>query len=134
MSEMKYTKGPWEHWAGNATMSVTGPAAAASMCAVRAIKEQGYGYCVELASIGQETPGIALGDTQERAEANARLIAAAPDLFDSHEPDREGPDFLDWVASRLVLHGDHPQADFIVCLRRRAEKARAAIAKATGQA
>lgn len=65
-------------------------------------------------------------------EANARLIAAAPELLDAHEPDREGPGFLDWVADRLVIqHGEHEGSDFILCLRRRAALARAAIAKAT---
>lgn len=65
--------------------------------------------------------------------ANARLIEAAPELLDSHEPEREGPEFLDWVADRLVhKYGDKEGADFIICLRRRAEKSRAAIAKATG--
>lgn len=64
---------------------------------------------------------------------NARLIAAAPDLLDSHEPEREGADFLDWIADRLVnVYGESENVDFVICLRRRAAKARAAIAKATG--
>lgn len=60
------------------------------------------------------------------------LIEAAPDLLDAHEPEREGPDFLDWVADRLINHGDNPNSDFILCLRRRADKARAAIKKTEG--
>lgn len=66
------------------------------------------------------------------ARQNLALIAAAPELLDAHEPDREGPGFLDWVADRLVIqHGEHEGSDFILCLRRRAALARAAIAKAT---
>ena len=65
--------------------------------------------------------------------ADALLIAAAPELFDSHEPEREGADFLDWIADRLVhVYGESENVDFVICLRRRAAKARAAIKKATG--
>jgi hypothetical protein len=67
-------------------------------------------------------------------EANAHLIAASPDLLESHEPERAGPDFLDWIANRLVeVHGESPNVDFVIALRRRAAKARAAIAKAEGR-
>ena len=65
--------------------------------------------------------------------ANARLIATAPDLLEAHEPEREGADFLDWIADRVVhIYGESENIDFVICLRRRAAKARAAIAKATG--
>ena len=67
------------------------------------------------------------------ANADGRLIAAAPDLLEAHEPEREGADFLDWIADRLVhVYGESENVDFVICLRRRAAKARAAIAKATG--
>ena len=63
----------------------------------------------------------------------ANLSAAAPNLLEAHEPEREGPDFLDWVADRLVnVYGESENVDFVICLRRRAAKARAAIAKALG--
>lgn len=66
-------------------------------------------------------------------EANARLIAAAPKLLDSHEPERGGADFLDWVADRLVnVYGESENVDFVICLRRRAAKAREAISQAIG--
>lgn len=66
-------------------------------------------------------------------EANARLIAAAPKLLDSHEPERGGADFLDWVADRLVnVYGESEDVDFVICLRRRAVKAREAISQAMG--
>lgn len=65
--------------------------------------------------------------------SDVRLIEAAPELLEAHEPEGMGADFLDWIADRLVhIHKDQEGADFIVCLRRRADKARAAIAKATG--
>lgn len=119
MNEAKHTPGPWFY--GDWLKNEPGEPDEAGWVEVWNIDAHGF----------KGLPFVACKHHDEIA--NARLIAAAPDLFDSHEPDREGPDFLDWVASRLVLHGDHPQADFIVCLRRRAEKARAAIAKATGQ-
>lgn len=66
-------------------------------------------------------------------EAHARLIAAAPKLLDSHEPERGGADFLDWVADRLVnVYGESEDVDFVICLRRRAAKAREAISQAIG--
>jgi hypothetical protein len=67
-------------------------------------------------------------------DANAHLISASPDLLEAHEPERAGPDFLDWIADRLVeVHGESPDVDFVIALRRRAAKARAAIAKAEGR-
>ena len=63
-------------------------------------------------------------------EANKRLIAAAPELLEAHEPDLLGPYFLDWVADRMVhVYGESENVDFVLALRRRAEKARNAIAK-----
>ncbi len=75
-----------------------------------------------------------LGENKlDQLKANARLIAAAPDLLKAHEPERGGADFLDWIADRLVhIYGESENIDFVICLRRRAAKARLAIAKATG--
>lgn len=70
---------------------------------------------------------------EKEIQANARLIAAAPKLLDSHEPERGGADFLDWVADRLVnVYGESENVDFVICLRRRASKAREAISQAIG--
>lgn len=72
-----------------------------------------------------------------RSEANATLIAAAPDYHDAATCGAQVnlPDFLDWIADRLVhVHGDDPNVDFVVTCRDRARKLRAAIAKATGAA
>lgn len=66
-------------------------------------------------------------------EANAHLIAAAPDLLAAHEPEADGPDFLDWLADRIVhIYRESPDTDFVLALRRKAAKARDAIAKARG--
>lgn len=55
------------------------------------------------------------------------ILAALDKSVSAHEFERTGPEFLDWVADRLVLvHKESPNLDFIHCLRRRAEKARAA--------
>jgi hypothetical protein len=53
------------------------------MVAAGAIRRtEGYEVLlVELSSESMECPGIALGDTRERAVANAYLISAAPDLL-----------------------------------------------------
>lgn len=113
MNEAKHTPGPWEHWAQGGNFSVTGPAAAAAMVATRAMRESGYGHFVECASSFRESPAIALGDTKERAEANARLIAAAPEL-------------LAILSAIIDLNPQLPMGY--------REEAEAAIAKATGGA
>ena len=67
------------------------------------------------------------------SEANARLIAAAPDLLAAQTmgASMNTPDFLDCIADRLVsVHGENPNVDFVLSLRERAEAGRAAIAKA----
>jgi hypothetical protein len=70
----------------------------------------------------------------EEMRGNARLIAAAPDLLEAHEDSRSSPEFLNWVADRLVnVHGENPNVDYVLALRRRAAKARAAIDKAEGK-
>lgn len=66
----------------------------------------------------------------------ASLIAAAPALLAAQTMGAQvnTPDFLDWVAARLVdFHGDHPNADFILSLKERARAGRAAIAQAEGR-
>jgi hypothetical protein len=49
--------------------------------------------------------------------------------------DMNTPDFMDWLAARLVtVYGESPSADFVVSLRARASAGRAAIAKVKGGA
>lgn len=75
-------------------------------------------------------------DLAEQQKKNLLLIAAAPDLLEAQTMGVEvsTPDFLDWIASRLVNHyGESPNVDFVLSLRDRASAGRAAIAKATGE-
>lgn len=65
----------------------------------------------------------------EPLAANIHHILAASDLLAAHEPDRQGPDFLEWCAQRLIDLGERPDADFVIGLRRRAALARAALKK-----
>ena len=76
---------------------------------------------------------LALGAWLESASQTANLNLLEAGLLDAHEPEREGPRFLDWVADRMVLvYGESENADFVICLRRRAAKAAAAIARVRG--
>ena len=83
-------------------------------------------------AVYMEGYNLALGAWLESASqtANRNLLEAG--LFDAHEPEREGPNFLDWVADRMVyVYGESEYADFVICLRRRAAKAAADIARVT---
>lgn len=74
---------------------------------------------------------------QNVVHPDARLIAAAPDLLEAQTMGVEvnTPDFLDWIADRLVqVHKESQNVDFVLSLRERAKAGRAAIAKATGAA
>lgn len=77
------------------------------------------------------------GDTDrvKQFEADMRLVAAAPDLLRSQTMGQSlnTPDFLDWIAGRLVNeYGVSSNMDFVCSLRERASAGRAAIAKALG--
>lgn len=70
------------------------------------------------------------------SEDDMALIAAAPEMFGvlADGPSLPLPQFLEWIADRLVqVHGDPAAADFVLSLRERASRARAAIAKAEGR-
>jgi len=63
------------------------------------------------------------------------LIAAAPDLFRAQSMGSQinTPDFLDWMADRLVhVYGENPEVDFVKSLRERARIGRRAMNKAIG--
>lgn len=121
MSTAQHTPGPWGAWIKHSPYSMTGPSAAASMTAINALREAGYGretdygkLFVEMSSKGMKCPALALGDTREEAEANARIIEAAPDLL---------------AALRLFVGENRTHTE-----RERLDAAVAAIAKATGSA
>lgn len=87
----------------------------------------------DVATLIAETPS---NEWQSIQEANARLIAAAPELLAAQTMGAElnTPRFLDWVADRLVdVYGESPNVDFVQSLRARATAGRSAIAKATGE-
>lgn len=78
--------------------------------------------------IGRFT-GEAIGDPL----ANARLIAAAPDLLrvQTMGAQLNTPALLDWIAERLVnVYHESPNIDFVHTLRSRAEAGREAVRKA----
>lgn len=60
---------------------------------------------------------------------------AAPDFYDASTRGAQVnlPDFMDWIAARLIRFGDSPNVDFVLTLRERANLLRAAIAKAEGR-
>ena len=75
------------------------------------------------------------GMSLTEAMANARLIAAAPTMLAAlnQGASKNLPDFLDWLADRLVhVYGESPNVDFVLSTRERARLTRAAIAKAVG--
>lgn len=69
-----------------------------------------------------------------KRESDAYLYAAAPDLLmcQTMGSDLNTPNFLDWIADRLInVYGENPNVDFVLSLRSRAKAARLAIEKAT---
>ncbi len=63
------------------------------------------------------------------------LESAAPDLLAAQTmgASKNTPDFLDWIANRLVrAYGENPNLDFVLSLRERAQAGRLAIVKAIG--
>lgn len=117
--DAQHTPGPWE-------------------AAVEIFDNEGYPETAIQALNGSATVAVALEFGQNNPhmrEANARLIAAAPELLAAQTMGASAntPDFLEWIADRLVhQHGENPQVDFVLSLRKRAAAGRAAIAKATG--
>ena len=104
----KHTPGPWELRSHDVGMFV--------YC--------GKGYIIS-------------GPINERPDGdNGSLIAAAPELLAAQTMGAQvnTPDFLDWMAERLVhVYGESPNIDFVLSLRDRAAAGRKAIAKALGQ-
>ena len=63
---------------------------------------------------------LALGAWIESARQTANLNRFEAGLLAAHEPEREGPKFLEWASDRLVnVYGESENVDFVICLRRR---------------
>lgn len=78
------TDGNWALWGDDALPNgVTGPTAAASMVATAAIKERNYAGFEEVCTSTKKVVAVALGANEQEARANARLIAAAPTMFEA---------------------------------------------------
>lgn len=90
------------------------------MTATHALREAGYeSLFVEMSSRSYVCPALAFGDTQEQARANARLIAAAPELLEALNL------FTEFANLRREELGElSPEMESV------AAKARVAIAKA----
>jgi len=68
-------------------------------------------------------------------EAIAHALNCYDDLLFTHTMgvSMNTPDFLDWMADRLVnVYGESPNVDFVQSLRDRAKMARYAMSKALG--
>lgn len=100
------------------------------------IEACGQHYC------GIHNPNKAPTKAQTQAKENRnlqrakwRVELAAFDLLATQTmgASLNTPDFLEWVADRLVkVYGEPSNIDFVVSLRDRALAGRAAVAKATG--
>lgn len=111
MNESKHTPGPWV--ATKADIYDSDP----NRWSVCTSGERGY----FIATIENDAPG----DTLKTEEANARLIAAAPDLF-------KAATGIIWLANNAHNVQQDPEG-FVTFLKAAAEDAREAVAKATGQ-
>lgn len=111
----QHTPGPWQ-WDGN-------------VCDYDPEQEAPWIVDVELSR-------VLTGTIKCKNPADARLLAAAPDLLACQTMGAQlnTPDFLDWIADRLEhIHGEDPNVDYILSLRARADAGRAAIARALPQ-
>lgn len=72
-----------------------------------------------------EKPGMYFDDIAESALDLLDEMAASLEP-NGHPP---GPEFLEWIAARLVIHGDSEHVDFVQALKRKAAKQRTALAK-----
>jgi hypothetical protein len=108
----KHTPPPWGHTADTPTFD-------GATLDVAIFIGHGSGKGGEIAMLRHD-PGDGLDVTTEESKANARLIAAAPDLLNA--------------LRTLVSHFDDSRHDFDPCARAEAVGlARAAISNATGQ-
>lgn len=85
MNAAPHTAGPWGTWGSRTIgqLSVTGPTAAAALVATAEIRRTAYANCSEVVTTSQKVVAVAIGETQEQVNANAFLIAAAPELLEA---------------------------------------------------
>jgi hypothetical protein len=124
MSAFKGTPGPWQVVNGTDVFTRLGALNAAG---VEAARNDGWHiadcYMWETETDeGPETLSIA------EKRANARLIAAAPDLLDQHEADMVDLDLL-----AKAIHAGDPMPELVIRVTDMLNRKRAAIAKATGE-
>lgn len=116
MSGVKHTPGPWRidvNGSENWSVDYEGPSSTFMTICAQGRREP-VGFAVEPTAWGSD----------EEIEANARLIAAAPDLLEALEPE-----FMDAVAAVLDANNCHATAGSV---RNYAIKQRAALSRATG--
>lgn len=130
MSEFKGTPGPWHVGYGITGIGCTNAKIGGH---AKLFDVRGWGY---FTGDGHGGLGLSYEEAMAIQKANACLVAAAPDLLESQTMGIQlnTPDFLDWIAERLVnVYGESPHVDFVVSLKDRAAAGRAAIAKALGE-
>jgi hypothetical protein len=130
MSKAEHARGPWEAWflGKGSTLAVTGPAAAAAMCckfALRADLVSKDDPCIEIAASDKTAPALVFGDTLAQCEANARLIASAPELLALLVQLNDAIDRLGHGSYSLESRDGFDAQLFV-------DEVRAAIARATG--
>jgi hypothetical protein len=107
MSNFKHTPGPWRYCRENGS-----PTSGRHMIAGAT-----PGYLAEVRDCGSGDVG-----------ANARLIAAAPDLLGQHEVD-----MVDLELLAKAIHAGDPMPELVIRVTDMLNRKRAAIAKATGE-
>ena len=119
-----YTGGTWGLWDDMPGAGITGPAAAASFIADRGLRDAKYKNYAEVISSNKSSIAICFGIDKYEANANARLIAAAPELLEALSNLLNSAE----RANEIMLR----EAGIGVCDVNAIEQARAIIAKAEG--
>lgn len=100
----------------------------ASVETVIAASEYAYADVAGMLGLSDTSRGSVRVEAKRLRDVNADFLAACKG------PTLDLPDFLEWIAGRLVdVHGENPNVDFVLSLHKRASDFRAAIAKATGK-
>lgn len=97
-----HTEGPWEAWLRDAKFGMTGVTAFAALefrSSLRDMLSKGEVFVVQIASKKMDAPAVVFGKTREECEANARLIAASPDMYSYIQHQAESGD----TAARNIL-------------------------------